>query len=210
MRDPAVKRRGFLTVAEIDAFSLEDGDLKTKIAEVSREGLIDRGLGIISIKRNTEGKWERTYSNRDRRVTGISGLDNPSQALKSTGAAVAVFTKSNKLGYEDGLGDRIIGTFQNCAGGTTPWGTVLSAEENFPDQVPEAVLADGSSLNPSTTPFVITTENLDGRANVFGLAGNKYGWMVEIDPANPEDFGTKHTSLGVMKPLVFVLWQTKI
>lgn len=181
---------------EIDAFSLEDGDLKTKIAEVSREGLIDQGLGIISVKRNAKGKWERTYSQVDRRVTGISGLDNSSQALKSTGAAGAVFIKSNKLGYEDGLGDRIIGTFQNCAGGTTPWGTVLSAEENFQDQVPEAVMADGSSLDPSKTPFVITAENLDGRANVFGLAGNKYGWMVEIDPANPEDFGTKHTNLG--------------
>ncbi len=181
---------------EIDAFTLEDEALKTKIIEVSREGLIDQGLGIISVKRDTEGKWERTYSDVDRRVTGISGLDNPNQALKSTGAAVAIFTKPNKLGYEDGLGDRIIGTFQNCAGGTTPWGTVLSAEENFQDQVPEAVMADGSSLNPSETPFLITSSEVDGRANVFGLAGNKYGWMVEIDPANPDDYGTKHTWLG--------------
>ena len=181
---------------EIDAFGLDEGDLKTKIAEVSREGLIDQGLGVISVKRNAEGKWERTYSNRDRRVTGISGLDNPRQTLKSTGAAIAVFTKSNKLGYEDDLGDRIIGTFQNCAGGTTPWGTVLSAEENFQDQVPEPVMADGSSLAPNATPFFIDSGNLDGRANVFGLAGNKYGWMVEIDPANPDDFGTKHTYLG--------------
>ena len=181
---------------EIDAFSLEDNDLKAKIQEVSREGLIDQGLGVISVKRNAEGKWERTYSQADRRVTGISGLDNPNQALKATGAAVAIFTKENKLGYEDNLGDRIIGTFQNCAGGTTPWGTVLSAEENFQDQVPEPVMADGSSLNPSEKPFLITDEDLDGRANVFGLAGNKYGWMVEIDPANPNDYGTKHTWLG--------------
>ena len=94
------------------------------------------------------------------------------------------------------MGDRIIGTFQNCAGGTTPWGTVLSAEENFQDQVPEAVMADGSALNPSQTPFLISAVDLDGRANVFGLAGNKYGWMVEIDPANPNDYGTKHTWLG--------------
>lgn len=182
---------------EIDAFSLqEDNDLKAQIKEVSREGLIDQGLGVISVKRNTDGKWERTYSKADRRVTGISGLDNPNQALKSTGAAVAIFTKANKLGYEDGLGDRIIGTFQNCGGGTTPWGTVLSAEENFQDQVPEAVMADGSSLNPSATPFLITDGKLNGRGNVFGLAGNKYGWMVEIDPANPDDYGTKHTWLG--------------
>ncbi len=184
------------TEGEIDAFSLKDNDLKAKIQEVSREGLIDQGLGVISVKRNAEGKWERTYSQADRRVTGISGLDNPDQALKATGAAVAIFTKENKLGYEDNLGDRIIGTFQNCAGGTTPWGTVLSAEENFQDQVPEAVMADGSSLNPRKTPFLITEEDVDGRANVFGLAGNKYGWMVELDPANPNDYGTKHTWLG--------------
>ena len=182
---------------KLDAFSFEDNDeIKQKVREISREGLIDRGLGVISVKRNAKGKWERTYSDVDRRVTGISGLDDKDRALKSTGAAVAVFIKANKSGYEDNLGDRIIGTFQNCAGGTTPWGTVLSAEENFQDQVPEAVMADGSSLDPSQTPFLISAENVDGLANVFGLAGNKYGWMVEIDPANPNDYGTKHTWLG--------------
>ena len=181
---------------EIDAFNLEDGQLKSQIIEVSTEGLIDQGIGVISVKRNTEGKWTRTYSDADRRVTGISGLDDRDRMLKSTGAAGAVFTKADKLGYEDNLGDRIIGTFQNCAGGTTPWGTVLSAEENFQDRVPEAVMADGSSLDPSQKPFVINSEQVDGRGNVFGLAGNKYGWMVEIDPANPNDYGTKHTWLG--------------
>ncbi|MGK7950460.1 MAG: PhoX family phosphatase [Xenococcaceae cyanobacterium] len=182
---------------EIDAFSLGDSNLlKAQIQEISREGLIDQGMGVISLRRNSEGKWERTYSEVDRRITGISGLDNPSQSLKSTGAAVAVFTKKNKLGYEDGLGDRIIGTFQNCAGGTTPWGTVMSAEENIQDQVPEEVMADGSSFSPSAKPFILNDREVDGRANVFGLAGNKYGWMVEIDPSNPNDYGTKHTWLG--------------
>ena len=181
---------------EIDAFNLEDGELKAKIIEVSREGLIDQGIGVISVKRNAEGKWTRTYSDIDRRITGISGLDNRERMLESTGAAGAVFTKADKLGYEDNLGDRIIGTFQNCAGGTTPWGTVLSAEENFQDQVSEAVMADGSSLDPQQKPFTINSDRVDGRGNVFGLAGNKYGWMVEIDPANPDDYGTKHTWLG--------------
>lgn len=180
----------------IDGFSLEDGELKTKIAAVSQEGLIDLGIGVISVRRNADGKWERTYSAADRRITGISGLNNPKRTLKSTGAAVAIFTKPNKLGYEDNLGDRIIGTFQNCAGGTTPWGTVLSAEENFQSQVPEPVMADGSAFPPSAMPFAIADEDINGCANIFGLAGNKYGWMVEVDPANPNDYGTKHTWLG--------------
>ena len=184
------------TIFTINALNLPDDSLKAKIELISREGLIDQGLGVISVKRDGKGKWERTYSDLDRRVTGISGLDNPDRALKSTGAAAAVFNRQSKLGYEDNLGDRIIGTFQNCAGGTTPWGTVLSAEENYQDQVPEAVMADGSSFDPSTTPFIISAGEVNGRANVFGLAGNKYGWMVEIDPANADDYGTKHTWLG--------------
>lgn len=182
---------------ELDAFTLIDSNpLKQQIRAISREGLIDQGIGVISVRRNSDGKWERTYSDVDRRITGISGLDDPSQSLSCTGPAVAIFTKQNKLGYEDDLGDRIIGTFQNCAGGTTPWGTVLSAEENFQDQVPEEVMADGSSFPPSAKPFIMDDEDLDGRGNVFGLAGNKYGWMVELDPANPKDYGTKHTWLG--------------
>lgn len=185
------------TSGQVDAFSLEENDpLKAKIRQVCWEGLIDLGLGVMSIRRNADGQWQRSYSDRDRRVSGVTGLDQPELALKSTGAAVAVFNKSQKLGYEDHLGDRIIGTLQNCSGGTTPWGTVLSAEENFQDQVPEAVKADGSAFEPSSSPFFISSEELGGMGNVFGLAGNKYGWMVEIDPANPQDYGTKHTWLG--------------
>jgi len=180
----------------INAFALPDGNpLKNQIVELSKAGLIDQGIGVIGIKRNAEGRWERSNSDRDRRITGISGLDDD-RALYATGPAVAVFTKSGKLGYDDNLGNRIVGTFQNCAGGTTPWGTALSAEENFQDQVPEPVLADGSSLDPGEVPFVLTAGAIDGRGNVFGLAGNKYGWMVEVDPANPDDYGIKHTWLG--------------
>ncbi len=182
---------------EIDGFTLADNSpLKAQIKKISREGLIDQGIGVISVRRNSFGQWERTFSKSDRRITGISGLDNPQQRLKSTGPATKVFNKKNKLGYEDNLGDRIIGTFQNCAGGTTPWGTVLSAEENVQYQIPEPVMADGSSMSPSAQPFIINDEDVDGKANVFGLAGNKYGWLVEVDPAAPDDYGTKHTWLG--------------
>jgi secreted PhoX family phosphatase len=73
---------------------------------------------------------------------------------------------------------------------------VFSAEENYQNFVPEVVNADGSSLDPSKKAFFVDAEETGGLGNVFGLAGNKYGWMVEIDPANPNDYGTKHTWLG--------------
>ena len=179
----------------INAFALADKDpTKKMVGEVSKEALIDLGMGVISIRRNPDGKWERTNSKADRRITGISGLED-GRYLKSTGPAVAIFNKKGQ-GYHDKLGDKIIGTFSNCAGGTTPWGTVFSAEENTQSFVPEPVFADGTSFGPSQKIFYIDAEEIGGLGNVFGLAGNKYGWMVEVDPANPNDYGTKHTWLG--------------
>ena len=180
----------------LNAFALPDSDKsKQVVREISKEALIDLGLSVISIRRDTSGKWVRTNSQADRRITGISGLED-GRYLKATGPAVALFRKTQVKGYTDKLGDRIIGTFNNCAGGTTPWGTVFSAEENYQNFVPEVVNADGSSLDPSKKAFFVDAEETGGLGNVFGLAGNKYGWMVEIDPANPNDYGTKHTWLG--------------
>ena len=181
---------------KINAFALAKTDpLKAKIEAIASEALIDQGIGVISLRKNAQGQWQRTYSDADRRITGVSGLKD-GRYLRVTGPGIRVFEKQDKQGYEDGLGSKIIGTFQNCAGGTTPWGTVLSAEENIQDQVPEPVMADGSSLDPSETPFLMNKRNINGRGNVFGLAGNKYGWMVEIDPSDKNDYGTKHTWLG--------------
>lgn len=180
----------------IDAHTLPDGDsLKAQIAEICKEALVDVGIGVISIRKDANGQWVRTNSAADRRITGVSGLED-GRYLKVTGPSAAVFRKTQGIGYIDGLGDKIIGTFNNCAGGTTPWGTVFSAEENFQDFVPEAVNADGTSMAPSKKAFLINAEGVNGTGNVFGLAGNKYGWMVEVDPANPNDYGTKHTWLG--------------
>ena len=186
---------------EIDAYSLPDGDpLKAQIQAVAKAGLYDLGLSVISVRRSADGGWERTNSSADRRISGISGLSD-GKYLKATGAAVAIFQKTSGQGYLDGLGDKIIGTSQNCSGGTTPWGTALSGEENFQDQVAEAVYADGTAFAPTETPFQWVTaegeiEEMNGKGNALGLQGNKYGWVVEVDPANPTDYGTKHTALG--------------
>jgi uncharacterized protein len=180
----------------IDAFILPEGEpLKAQIRQIVREALIDQGMGVMSLRKTPQGKWERTHTNADRRITGISGLTD-GRYLACTGPAKIIFNKTKGQGYSDGLGDRIIGTFGNCAGGTTPWGTVLSGEENFQNQVAEAVYADGTPFSPSTKRFFINDGELFGQGNALGLAGHKYGWIVEIDPANPNDYGTKHTWMG--------------
>jgi secreted PhoX family phosphatase len=151
---------------DIDAWKLDDSDpLKEKIALISKEALIDLGIGVISLRRNPDGKWVRTNSEADRRVTGISGLED-GRYLKSTGPAAAIFRKEKGLGYTDKLGDRIIGTFNNCAGGTSPWGTVFSAEENYQNFVPEPVMPDGTSFSPSKKKFTKDDGELVGVANV--------------------------------------------
>lgn len=178
---------------EIDANQLGMSEsLRNDIKTISMATLMDQGMSVISVKQEANGQWVRTYSNRDRRISGISGLDD-NRYLKVTGPATSVFFKSKGQGYIDGLGNKIIGTFGNCSGGTTPWGTALSAEENFQNQVPEAVYPDGTAYFPSTKPF---DNEMEGQGNVLGLAGNKYGWIVEVDPSNPNDYGVKHSWLG--------------
>ncbi|RMH78130.1 MAG: DUF839 domain-containing protein [Cyanobacteria bacterium J007] len=178
---------------KIDAGKLPDKDpLKAKIREICEAALEDQGIGVVRLRKSNNGEWKLADSPANRRISGISGLKG--RYLNATGPGVAIFKKAKKRGFEDGLGDRIVGTFGNCAGGTSPWGTVFSAEENFQAQVPESVYPDGSSFDPSNLPFHIG--GLYGQGNVFRLAGNKYGYMVEVDPSNPEDYGTKHTWLG--------------
>ncbi len=173
-----------------------DAALRTLAVQVASAALEDLGIGVASLRRETGGGWRHEPTALERRIHGLSGLKDPSQRLRSTGPAAAVFRRRNRLGYDDGLGDQIIGTFANCAGGQTPWGTVLSAEENFQTQVPEAVFADGSSADPAECPFQFSRQRIGGLGNPFGLAGNKYGWMVEVDPQNPSQPAIKHTWLG--------------
>ncbi|MFN7229687.1 MAG: PhoX family protein [Synechococcaceae cyanobacterium] len=181
----------------VDALALAANDpLCRPLLEVATAAMEDLGIGVAEIERLPDQSWRRRSGGYDRRISGLTGLKQPDERLRSSGPAAAVFRRSQRLGHDDGLGDRIIGSFANCAGGQTPWGTVLSAEENFQSQVVEAVYADGSSPSPAERPFRFDGQRLDGLGNPFGLVGNKYGWMVEIDPRRPERPLVKHTALG--------------
>ena len=181
----------------VDVASLAPEDpLRAPILTVAQAAMDDLGIGVVGLERDGAGRWRHRPGRLERRITGLSGWRDPGQRLRTSGPAAAVFRRRDRLGYDDGLGDRVIGSFANCAGGQTPWGTVLSAEENIQSQVVERVFADGSSPPPAERRFRFDGERLDGLGNPFGLAGNKYGWMVELDPRRPEQPAVKHSWLG--------------
>ncbi len=105
----------------------------------------------------------------------------------------------------DPTGTQVIGTINNCAGGVTPWGTVLIAEENFNKYFA------GESADPSQTE-AFQRYGIGGKPSAawfrfhdrFDLAkepneANRFGWMVELDPYHPELMPVKRTSMGRLK-----------
>lgn len=126
--------------------------------------------------------------------------------LVGTGPASAdVFPLST-----DGLGNKIIGTGFNCSGGYTPWGTILTCEENFQGTtgaffcgVQEDVKPDGTQTAYGVGGSPTFTDARSGQTflnhttgTFFGQVGEKYGYVVEIDPRDPSYRARKHTALG--------------
>jgi secreted PhoX family phosphatase len=192
LREGLASRGGRVDWASLAA----DDPLREPLLAVATAAMEDLGIGVATISRDGQGAWRATSGRHDRRISGVSGWRTPERRLRCSGPAAAVFRRRQRLGYDDGLGEQVIGSFANCAGGQTPWGTVLSAEENFQSQVVEPVYADGSSPPPAERPFRFDGSRLDGLGNPFGLAGNKYGWMVELDPRRPQQPAVKHSWLG--------------
>ena len=103
----------------------------------------------------------------------------------------------------DPSGTRSFGTFNNCAGGTTPWGTMLTAEENFQNYFsgdagkgPEAAARKRYGISGkgryADWGRYFDRFNLDKETN----EPNRFGWIVEIDPYDPGHTSVKRTALG--------------
>ncbi|WP_239078816.1 PhoX family protein [Cellulomonas marina] len=177
----------------VDEESLTVEQLRTSIAA--------HGMSVVQVeRRGDDPRWYPVASPFGRRFSALS------TRFRLTGPVVGhelVRTSTNPRGTS------VIGTLNNCAGGHTPWGTVLSGEEN----VDQYFRGDPAAADPRNNEMYGLVGD-DGEAGTgrywwkvdprFDMAQepnefNRFGWVVEIDPTDPSSVPLKHTALGRFK-----------
>jgi len=152
-----------------------------------------QGFSIIEIAKEGNN-WRVVDDSRyNRRIS-------TSTAMRIAGPAAASPRMQTNT---DPSGTRSNGTFNNCAGGTTPWHTILTAEENFQNYFsgdagkgPEAATRKRYGISGkgryADWGRYFDRFNLDKEPN----EPNRFGWIVEIDPYDPGSTPVKRTALG--------------
>ena len=139
----------------------------------------------------------------------VGGVARARELATRIGAPLAIVDKRREKAGEI-AGMTVIGTVNNCAGGMTPWGTYLMAEENFHGYFwTDKVDAEGKpDLSEQAEAKQMDRYGVPGMWYAWGKhydrwnidkepnEPNRWGWIVEVDPRNPDAAPIKHTSLG--------------
>ncbi|MEN3974393.1 PhoX family phosphatase [Emcibacter sp. SYSU 3D8] len=149
------------------------------------------GGSIIEVRRQ-DGAWQVVRDSKyARRITAAT-------PMKVHGPAAGhPWLRTNA----DPEGRTVLGTLNNCAGGITPWGTYLMAEENFHFYFSGA-LHGGDPRRESHKRYGIPRKGnwaqADSRFDVGSEPNEpfRFGWVVEVDPFDPSSMPVKHTALG--------------
>ncbi|MFD8971769.1 MULTISPECIES: PhoX family phosphatase [Streptomyces] len=101
----------------------------------------------------------------------------------------------------DPEGRIVLGTLNNCAGGTTPWGTTLHGEENFNQYFAYGSSATDKRYGVGTGASERKWERFDKRFDLRQEPNevHRQGWVVELDPYDPDSTPRKRTALGRFK-----------
>ncbi|MFD7308858.1 PhoX family protein [Promicromonospora sp. NPDC059942] len=153
------------------------------------------GMAVVEVRRRATGKpWDYqriSVLNRRIHLDTEFVLDGPAAGSDLLKTAA------------DRTGRRVLGTMNNCAGGTTPWGTVLSGEENFNGYFVAAGVnptADARyGIGASTSYGWEADEPRFAQSAGYENESNRFGWIVELDPYDPAAKPVKHTAMGRFK-----------
>ncbi|MDO6962438.1 PhoX family protein [Rhizobium alvei] len=168
------------------------GDYTKELVDIE---MAAHGGTVIEI-RKVNGKWQPVLDGKyNRRITAnteiaISGPAAGHDRLK---------TKA------DPTGTKVFGTFNNCAGGVTPWGTWLMAEENvngyfggeLKDDHPEHANFKRMGIPGGDYAWSKFYDRFDVEKEPN--EANRFGWVVEVDPMDPTSVPVKRTALGRFK-----------
>ncbi|WP_327638044.1 PhoX family phosphatase [Kribbella sp. NBC_00482] len=168
---------------------------KYSTAEIAKIGMAAHGMAVVQIERvGRKGQWRRDkqLSRYNRRITA-------STKFEVTGPAAAD-ARVGKVAY---------GTFGNCSGGVTPWGTILSGEENFNGYYDVSGTIPAEHVDSYKRYGVPTTATksarqwsvVDPRFDLTKTPNEVYksGWVVEVDPYDPRSTPKKRSMLGRLK-----------
>ncbi|PJX12647.1 Tat pathway signal protein [Halomonas sp. 141] len=164
------------------------------------------GVSVVRVRANEQGEWEVVQDALNRRITA----QTPMQLSGPVAGTEHLITQYSP----EGLMTR--GTLNNCAHGVTPWNTYLAAEENWAGYFANT----DTDINRRQSRYGIETRDT-GRyqwhradqqsdqfsrfdassrgaspAEDFRNEPHAFGWMVEIDPMNPDSVPVKRTHLG--------------
>jgi secreted PhoX family phosphatase len=161
--------------------------------------LAAHGVSIVEIALRDQGWRAMLRSRFNRRITAETRME-------ITGPAAG--HDLLKTSY-DPAGEFVFGSLNNCGGGQTPWGTLLTAEENFnqyfgnlsalPSSDPRRAIHNRYGL--LTGPSDRRWENFYSRFDIAKEPNEafRFGWVIEIDPYDPSFAPRKRTALGRAK-----------
>ena len=177
----------------------KDGKKALELAPLTKEQvdveMTAHGGTIVEIRKQG-GKWQVVRDGKlNRRITV-----NTEMALSGP-VAGHDRVKTNA----DASGAKVFGTVNNCAGGVTPWGTYVMAEENIHGYFSGA-LPEGHREAANYKRLGIPEGSYEWGAHYdrFDLAKepnepNRFGWIVEVDVTDPNSTPKKRTALGRFK-----------
>lgn len=174
-------------------------DGKAKQAPLSKEQvdveMAAHGGTVVEI-RKVSGKWQVVRDGKlNRRITS-----NTEMALSGPVAG-----HDRVRTNADPAGTKVFGTINNCAGGVTPWGTYVMAEENihgyFSGELPEG---HKEAANYKRLGIPEGAYEWGAHYDRFNLARepnepNRFGWIVEVDVNDPNSVPRKRTAMGRFK-----------